>query len=122
MDFISPLLKKYPQRPYIIIADSYYSSLELAEKLHKLKLGVLLSCRGDRPNWLFSNYLHTNLEKKNWNYVCNSKFSAITYYDKAKVNLITNLFKGDKLISNSDDTKRLPLSIYWYCNPEARPL
>lgn len=111
MDFISFLLKRYSQRPYIIITDSYYSSLELTERLHKLKLGVLLSCRGNRPNWLFSNYFHLNLEKKNWNYVYNSKFSAITYYDKAKVNLITNLFKKDKVISNSDNTNTINLLI-----------
>lgn len=114
MDFVNPLVKKYPGRPYFIVADSYYSSLELAERLHKLKLGCMLSCKSDRPSWLFSQYLHRNIKKETMHYVVNSKFSAITYYDKAKVNLLTNLFKGDKWIYNSQHTKKLPQSIYYY--------
>lgn len=38
----------------------------------------------------------------------------MTYYDKAKVNLITNLFDMGQWLRNSQNTKALPIGIYWY--------
>ena len=38
----------------------------------------------------------------------------MTYFDKAKVNLITNLFLTNKIAHNSNGLKTLPLGLYWY--------
>lgn len=113
LDFVHKSLKD-GHKPHIIVADSYYGSLKLAEEIHKLKLGCLFSCKSDRPNKLFSDYLHKNLHKEEFSSIQNSSISAMTYYDKAKVNLITNIFNTNKTISNSENTKKLPLGIYWY--------
>lgn len=106
------MLEKYPQQPYVVVADSYYSSLELAEELTERKLPCILSCRADRPTGLFSSYLHSRLQKKETNYVYNSKFSAISYFDKAKVNLITNYFRAD--IIKKINGFKLPIGIHQY--------
>ena len=45
------------------MADSYYGNLKLAQKLHNLKYGCLLSCKSDRLSFLFSEYLHNGLIK-----------------------------------------------------------
>ena len=45
-------------KPHIIVADSYYESLKLVEKLHEIKLGCLFSCKSDRPSNLFTNLLY----------------------------------------------------------------
>lgn len=114
LDFVNPLQEKFPNRPFIIVTDSFYSSLKLAEELHSKKLGLLLSCRSDQPSFLFAKYLHVGLKKGETAYVFNKKFNAISYYDKAKLNLITNLFQGHKMLWNSNKSKQLPTSVYWY--------
>jgi hypothetical protein len=101
---------------HIMVADSYYGSLQLAMKLNEMKLGCLLSCKSDRPAFLFSNYLHNGLSKGEWSYVNNRHFSAITYFDKARVNLISNVFKINKTVSSNVGNKKLPAGIYWYRN------
>lgn len=114
LNFVDCLLDLHPKRPYIIVADSYYSSLSLAEELHKRKLGLLLSCRADKPSFLFTKHLHKGIKKGEVQYASNSHFSAITYYDKAKLNLLTNLFHGHKMIANTSGKKQLATAVYWY--------
>jgi len=113
LDFVSNATRQQ-HKPHIVVVDSYYGSLKLAEKLHKMKLGCLFSCKSDRPSNLFSNFLHQDLEKGNFNFTNNTNFSAMTYFDKAKVNLITNLFLTNKMAHNSNGLKTLPLGLYWY--------
>jgi hypothetical protein len=86
----------------------------LAEKLDAKNWGVLASCKADRPSMLFSLHLHDQLTKGTCKEINNSRFSAISYYDKAKVNLITNLFVGNKIIRNQNGNKSLPKAIYFY--------
>lgn len=114
LDFVDSILISFPGRPFIVVADSYYSSLELAKKLTDRKLPCLLSCRSDRPSYLFSDYLHKKLVKGDVHYIYNSQYSAISYYDKAKVNILTNYFRADQLVYNSSQSKQLPLGIYRY--------
>lgn len=113
-DFVDSLVKEFPGRPYIIVTDSYYSGFQLAEELHTQKLGLLMSCKADRPTFLWKDCLHEDLAKGESNSINNSKFSAVTYYDKAKVNLLTNLFKGDKLVKSSTGDKEIPRSLDTY--------
>ena len=44
----------------------------------------------------------------------NSKFSAISYYHKAKVNLITNYFDAAKMVEDPHSKNLLPDGIYRY--------
>ena len=113
MDFAKSAIKNI-FKPHIIVTDSYYGSLNLALELDKYKLGCLLSCKSDRPAFLFSNHLHKDLDKGEFTSINNRHFSAMTYYDKAKVNLITNLFNTNKTINSQENNKTLPLGIYRY--------
>jgi len=113
LDFISNAIRQQ-HKPHFVVADSYYGSLKLAEKLHEMKLGCLFSCKSDRPANLFSKLLHDDLKKGDFNYTNNKQFSAMTYFDKAKVNLITNLFLTNKIAQNSTGSKSMPLGLYWY--------
>lgn len=97
-----------------MIVDSYYGSFQLVKELHLKNWGILASCKSDRPSFLFSNHLHKNLEKGSFNEINNKHFSALTYYDKAKVNLITNLFVASKIIKSRIGDKTLPKGIYFY--------
>jgi hypothetical protein len=113
MDFVFNALREQ-HKPHIIVADSFYGGLKLAEALHEKKLGCLFSCKSDRPSYLFSKCLHNDLAKGEFQYINNRNFSAMTYYDKSKVNLVTNLFAIHKLTQNSNQSKSLPLGLYWY--------
>jgi uncharacterized protein YihD (DUF1040 family) len=113
LDFVLNATKTQ-HKPFYVVADSYYGSLKLAEILHEKKIGCLFSCKSDRPANLFSKFLHNNLEKGSFNYTNNRDFSAMTYFDKAKVNLITNLFLCNKIAQNSTQKKSMPVGLYWY--------
>jgi hypothetical protein len=67
------------------------------------------------PSRLFSQHLHPLVTAKSeWKEIHNRKMSAITFWDKAKVNLITNVMHAGKSISDSTGTKTLPLALYNY--------
>jgi hypothetical protein len=44
LDFVIPLIMN-GFSPYIVVTDSYYSSLSLAKTLHELNLGFIMSCQ-----------------------------------------------------------------------------
>jgi hypothetical protein len=114
VDFVKNAIQQQ-YKPHIVVADSFYGSLQLAEELHKMKIGCLLSCRSDRPSAIFTNTLHPLVSKKgDLASIHNSKFYAMTMYDKAKVNLISNILNLNKTVSNLQRTKWLPLGICWY--------
>lgn len=113
LDFIQNVLK-YGYKPYIVVANSYYGSLKLAEDIYNLKLGYMFSCKSDRPSKLFSDHLHKDLHKGEFHSIQNTSMSTISYYNKAKVNLVTNIINTNKVIANSNNTKQIPLGIYWY--------
>lgn len=114
VDFVQNAIKEH-YKPHIVVADSYYGSLNLAETLHNMKIGCLLSCKSDRPSFLFSNTLHNEIDTKgDFASIHNRQFSAMTYLDKAKVNLVSNILNMNKSIASSDNSKTLPLGIYWY--------
>lgn len=114
LDFAERISKTEPARPHIMIADSYYGSLGVVEQLNKMKWGALVSCKADRPSFLFTDKLHVDLEKGQFNSIHNRYFSALSYYDKARVNLISNFIATHRIVQNQDNTKRLPAGIYWY--------
>jgi hypothetical protein len=112
LNFVDTALQEH-YKPHIVVTDSYYSSLKLAEALHSRKIGCLLSCRSDRPSHLFTNTLHHSIEKKGESAaICNRNFYAMTYYDKTKVNLISNVINLNKWITCN--SRSLPLGICWY--------
>ena len=96
------------------MTDSYYESLKLEEALYQKKIRCFFSCKYDRPSNLFSKFLYNDLKKGNFNFTNNRDFSAMTFYDKAKVNLITNLFLTNKVAQNSTQSKAIPVGLYWY--------
>lgn len=114
LDFVNVAQSKNAGTPFVLVADSYYGSLSLAEALHQLKVGCLLSCRANMPSFLWGNYLHIDLKKGEWHSINNKYFSALTVYDRAKINLVTNLFISDRPIYNHDHSMKLPWSLYYY--------
>ena len=114
LDFMKQITSIYGQKLHIVVADSYYGSYELAIELNTQNFGCFLSCRSDRPSKLFSQHLHKELIKREWNCINNSQFSAITYYDKRKVNLISILVTLSKQFQISTTEKKLSFAIYWH--------
>lgn len=113
-EFSDVVLKYFPSRPFIFTMDSYYGSLDAAYLLHYKKQGVMMSCKANMPSRLFSGHLHHRVVKGKWNEVHNKEFSAITYHDKAKINLLTNLMLGGKSIYSPTSDKVLPAALYYY--------
>lgn len=114
VDFVKVAEQNTSGLPFIVVADSYYGSANLATQLHDMGHGYLLSCKADMPSYIFSDYLHLNIKKQTWFGMNNSTMSAVTAFDKAKVNLLTNLFLGDTAIANAAGTKQIPQSLYYY--------
>ena len=113
-EFADQIDKYHPQQPSIFVADSYYGSLEAAYDLHYRKFGCLFSCKANMPSRLFSQHLHETLAKSEWKEIHNREMSAITFWNKAKVNLITNLMNGGKSMTSKSTTKVLPSALYYY--------
>ena len=77
-------------------------------------MGLLAVSRGG-INSLFSQHLHPLVTAKSeWNEIHNTHMSVITFWDRTKVNLLTNVMHAGKLISNSTRTKALPMVLYHY--------
>lgn len=113
MDFVSNVERLQSRKTHVMVVDSYYGSLKLAEWLHAAQWGALLSCKADRPAFLFLSYLHKEMKKEDVYGIDNKNFSAISYYNKAKVNLITNLFDAFPFVKNQFD-QNIPKGIYEY--------
>jgi hypothetical protein len=77
-------------------------------------LGFLLSCKANAPSPLFSQWLHKTIKKGEVTRIENSRISAITYSDRAKLNLLTNLFSASEWIKNKSSSKQLPKGVYYY--------
>ena len=78
IDFVDEIQLYHPLQPFIVVADSYYGSLEAAYALHYKNLGCLFSCKANMPSRLFSQHLHTMVAKSEWKEVHNKEMSAIT--------------------------------------------
>jgi hypothetical protein len=113
-EFSDIVLQYFPQRPFIFTMDSYYGGIDAAYSLHYKNLGVMMSCKANMPSRLFSQHLHTGIEKGEWRETHNKEFSALTYYDKAKINLLTNLMLAGKSIHSPTTNKVLPVALYYY--------
>lgn len=114
VDFVKATLKEH-HKTHILVADSYYSSLELAQILHQMKIGCLLSCKADRPSFLFSATLHPQITSKgNFAAIHSREFYAMSVQDKAKVNLISNIMNLNKTILHPLSNQIFPLGLCWY--------
>lgn len=79
------LVEILPNIPYVILADSFYGSLSLAEELQEKDRLFILCCRGDRPSQIFNDYLARNLPKGSWKYMHKKEILATGFYDVKKV-------------------------------------
>jgi hypothetical protein len=113
-DFVDDVKLTHGNLPFVVVADSYYGSLTLAKALQQQNVGYILSCRANTPSIVFSRYLHVGLKQHSWHIMNSRKVSAVSAYDKAKLNLLTNIFDGGIPILSSDGRKRLPQAMYFY--------
>ena len=88
--FLSLWEKLYQSQ--ILVTFDVFINLELAQILHQMKIGCLLSCKADRPSFLFSATLHPQITSKgDFAAIHSREFYAMSVQDKAKVNLISNI-------------------------------
>ena len=82
----------------ILVADSYYGSLELARELDAAGWLFILACQANRPAWLFSAKseegpaLQKRLKKGEWAWVTDQegKLIAVSFYDSGRCNFLSN--------------------------------
>jgi hypothetical protein len=88
------------ERNYVIVADSFYGSLELAEALHAKGWAFILACRGDRPTPLFNGKLALGLKRGEWRHLTNEEQSilAMCFHDIKKVIFSERIYKGSKYV------------------------
>ena len=65
LDFVDRLITATSPEPYTVLADSFYTSLNLANSLYQRNLKCLLSCWTDRPTQLCKP-LQQDLSKKEY--------------------------------------------------------
>jgi hypothetical protein len=82
---------------FVVIADSYFGSLTLAEKLHNEGWRFILCCRNDRPSGLFKGKLADCLRKGEWQTAVrpDRKILAVTFFDKKKISFLTNCYSDE---------------------------
>lgn len=92
MDFARELHSLFPNRKFIFYADSYFGSYKLAQQLQSLGMYFNLCCQPNHPSELFSQFLHKQLRKGDFNYILNEKekILALSFYDSKICNFISN--------------------------------
>ena len=88
-DFVNEL----PPKPYLIIGDAYYGSLDLAIALHNNNNRFILGCGKNRPARYFSDLLHPQLKgqsKGSCVYASQYECQAVSIKDNTIVNFLTN--------------------------------
>ena len=95
LDFVSSATKIQHKPLYVVAHIMKVSNWQ--KHFIKRKLDVFLVANLN----LFSKFLYNDLKKDSFNFTNNRNFSAMTFYDKTKVNLITNLFLTNKMAQNS---------------------
>ena len=113
-DFLSTAYNQFPERPFIALMDSYYGSYGLAKFLASKNIRFLMSCQANQPSNLFSTFLHKTLQKGEWRWSFNAKLNAVSFFDRAKVNILTNLFHSEKMVFNTLRNQKIPSGIYYY--------
>lgn len=99
-----------PQQ-HVIVADSYYGNLEIAEELHSKDFRFLLACQQHRPTFLFSDWLVKITPKGSTRYCSNGHLLALTFHDRKPFNLITNCIRGN---ATSSERESLSLAVQTY--------
>lgn len=90
MDFIEQIPGDVKQ--HIIITDSYYGSVDLAQKCTDKGYKFLFCCKSDKPSALFKDILHKSLKKHEWKLSLHQDLNiiALSYHDRSICNFITN--------------------------------
>ena len=90
---VKNFMQQLSSKNHIIIADSFYGSLGLAQELNENGYKFVFSCKSDRPSALFSRKLHLGLKKGSWKYgVWKNEIFALSFWDSAKCNFLSNVY------------------------------
>lgn len=100
----------HPDR-HVIVADSYYGNLDVAEELHSKDFRFLLACQNNRPAFLFSDWLVKITPKGSTTYCSNGHLLALTFHDRKPFSLITNCIRGNVSASQQQN---LSLAVQTY--------
>ena len=81
------------QESHHIYCDSFFSGLPTAEALVAAKQRFTICCQANRPTFLWSKCLHTQLKEKGdirWTSHPEKEILAVSWHDNNKVNILTN--------------------------------
>ena len=73
----------------LILADNYYGSLDLGEKLSKRDVYYIFTCNKNRPGFLFKN-MDQGLKKKKFRFFCKGNILALSFFDTGICNFLSN--------------------------------
>ena len=79
----------------ILVADSYYGGMDLADELQKQKSPFVMACTSSRPSFLFGKKagMQRSLAKHKWDWSTNENGSMIgvSFYDTGRINFLSNV-------------------------------
>ena len=79
----------------MLVADSFYGGLDLAEELHRQKSRFVMACTSSRPSSLFGKKggMQGSLSKHEWDWSTNENGSMIgvSFYDTGRSNFLSNV-------------------------------
>ena len=109
------LMKDIPRRKHVLFCDNWYSSLNLCEKLAAENVFFTMTCRNDRPTWLFGAGMQKSLKKKGeWTckYSPSHKLIAISMIDRKRMNMMSNCFDDSDASLPSGEIKPKAIERY----------
>ena len=98
----------------VVITDSFYGSLELANALQAIGLNHFLLCRIDRPSRLWHKVMIDpyDYENKEWKILTNMKMAACVFKDKKKhVCALSNIHQWNSMVRERRKKEQASVSI-----------
>jgi len=85
--------------------DSYYGGLNLAIDLAEKGFQFVMTCKSDRPSFLFKNFLQLKLKKGMYRQVAEQKHSivATSFSDTKICNFLSNVYGAGKSLETKRD-------------------
>ena len=88
----------------VLVVDSYYGGIDLAESLHKEGSRFVMACQCNRPTELFGKKkgMHALLNQHEWDWRTNKKgdIVGVSFYNSSNINFLSNI-KVFSFLSNS---------------------
>lgn len=114
-DGIVPKLLEKVEKKTFVCLDNWYGSLRLAEMLHEEEFFFVMTCRRSRPSALFAQGLQQLVKDQgSWlsKYSPDGTIMALHFFDRKRVNILSNSYDDSITTSKSKDTKPMAIQMY----------